>query len=69
MNLFKGIYLEVPHLIFSILNNQIETKYVTLELINYQNIEQKNSSTKFDDFLKEDNVHNQFVGKIFVGLG
>ena len=49
----------------SVVNNQIKTKDVTFELINFWNIHSKNANAKFDEFLKKDNIHNKFVDKIF----
>ena len=43
----------------------METKNVTSELTNYWNIHWKNASAKFDESLKEDDVLNKFVGKMF----
>ena len=49
----------------SVVNNEIETEDVTSELMNSWNIYWKNASAKFDEFLKENDVHNKFVGKTF----
>ena len=49
----------------SVVNNEMETADVTSELMNSWNVHWKNASAKFDEFLKEDDVLNQFVGKMF----
>ena len=49
----------------SVVNNEMETADVTFKLLYSWNIHWKNASAKFDEFLKEDDVLNQFVGKMF----
>ena len=48
-----------------VVNNEMETEDVTPELMNSWNLHCKNTSEKFDEFLKKDDVLNKFVGKIF----
>ena len=49
----------------SAVNNEMETEDVSSELMNYWNVHRKNASTKFDEFLMEDDVLNKFVCKMF----
>ena len=49
----------------SIINNKMKSEYVISKLINSWNILWKAISAKFDKFIKEDDVLNKFVGKMF----
>jgi hypothetical protein len=49
----------------SVVNNEMKTEDVTFELLNSWNVHWKNASAKFDEFLKEHDVLNKFVGKMF----
>ena len=49
----------------SVVNKQMKTEDMTFELINSWNIHSKNAIAKFNEFLKEYDVLNKFVVKMF----
>jgi hypothetical protein len=53
--------------VFNILvvDNQIETKDVTSEVVNSWNIHWENASAKVDQFLKDNELLQKFVNKMF----